>query len=67
MRLVAAGVPVQPSSVLITPDYSSVFQFGTPGASQVDARLAETQRTGAIVGAAVGGGVLLIVLLFTWR
>lgn len=67
MRLVAAGVPVQPSSVLISPDYSSVFQFGTPAASQVDARLAETQRTGAIVGAAVGGGVLLIVLLFTWR
>lgn len=28
VRLVAAGVPVLPGSMQITPDYSSVFQFG---------------------------------------
>lgn len=28
VRLVAAGVPVLPGSVQITPDYPSVFQFG---------------------------------------
>lgn len=67
VRLVAAGVPVLPVTVLITPDYSSVFQFGTPAASQVDVKLAETQRTGAIVGAVVGGVALLILLLFTYK
>jgi hypothetical protein len=34
---------------------------------QVDAKLAEAQRTGAIVGAVVGGVALLILLLFTYK
>lgn len=66
-RLTAAGVPIVPGTEVITPDYSSVYQFGTPAVSQVDEQLANTQRTGAIVGACVGGGVALILLLFTYK
>lgn len=61
--LVCHGTP----TLVITPDYSSVFQFGTPVASLADTRLAETQRMGAIIGGAVAGGVVLIVLLFTYK
>lgn len=66
-RLLAAGVPVLPGSVAISPDFSSVFQFGAPAASAVDAQLAAARRTGAIVGAVVGGAVFLIILLFTYK
>jgi hypothetical protein len=67
VRLVAAGVPLDAATLVITPDYSSVFQFGAPAASLADTRLAETQRMGAIIGGAVAGGVVLIVLLFTYK
>lgn len=66
-RLIAAGVPVVPDTVVITPDYSSVYQFGTPAVRKADEKLANAQRTGAIVGACVGGGVVLILLLFTYK
>jgi hypothetical protein len=66
-RLIAAGVPIVPGTVVVTPDYSSVYQFGTPAVSQADEKLANAQRTGAIVGACVGGGVVLLLLLFTYK
>lgn len=66
-RLLAAGVPVDPSSVVITPDMLA-YQFGsTPTASPLDEKLAATQRISAIVGASVGGAVLLVILLFTHK
>lgn len=33
----------------------------------MDSKLAEAQRTGAIVGGVVGGIALLILLLFTYK
>jgi len=66
-RLAAAGVPVQPLSVQVSPMFDNLLTCQTAPPSAADEQLAANRRLGGIIAGAVAGGVLLLVLLFLRR
>jgi hypothetical protein len=68
-RLVAAGVPFEPSNIILEPDYGALF--GRVNNGQVtsgDDELARRRRIAGIAGgAAAGGFVFLLLLLIIYK
>jgi hypothetical protein len=63
-RLASAGVPFDPTSISLEPDYAVLFSRVTDGqVTGGENDLARRRRVASIAGGAVAGGVVLLLLL----